>query len=263
MLFDNEIAKKTKNILFLKIQNDGFDLGAQRREHNKNDLPVALKVIKKYKQALKDGGDFEFSEGEKEITHLVAKDKIAESGDYNLSGDRYKEVINFANRKWPMVEVDEVADIGSGNSAPQDKELFKNGKYPFFRTSDVGTVHISDNLFDSRDKLNDAGIKGLKLFPKNTILFPKSGASTFLNHRAMLGIDGYVSNHLATITPNENKILPKFLFNLLKSIDAKTLTNDQNYPSLKTSEIAKIKIPLPPIDVQKKSLSRLKINSKQ
>ena len=31
LLFDNEIAKKTKNILFLKIQNDGYDLGAQRR----------------------------------------------------------------------------------------------------------------------------------------------------------------------------------------------------------------------------------------
>jgi len=256
LLFDNEISKKTKNFLFLKIQNDGFDLGAQRREHNKNDLPLALEIIKKYKSALNDK-DFEFSDTEKQVAHLVSKEKIIATGDYNLSGDRYREVINFANQKWPMVEVNEVADIGSGNSAPQDKELFKNGKYPFFRTSDVGAVHISDNLFDSRDKLNDAGIKGLKLFPKNTILFPKSGASTFLNHRAMLGIDGYVSSHLATITPNKNKILPKFLFNLLKRIDAKTLTNDQNYPSLKTSEIAKIKIPLPPIEVQEKIVEQV------
>ena len=46
LLFDNEISKKTKNFLFLKIQNDGFDLGAQRREHSKNDLPLALEIIK-------------------------------------------------------------------------------------------------------------------------------------------------------------------------------------------------------------------------
>lgn len=256
LLFDNEISKKTKNFLFLKIQNDGFDLGAQRREHNKNDLPLALEIIKKYKSGSNEK-NFEFNEDEKQVAHFVVKEKIISTGDYNLSGDRYKEVINFANQKWPMVEVNEVADIGSGNSAPQDKELFKNGKYLFFRTSDVGAVHISDNLFDSRDKLNDAGIKGLKLFPKNTILFPKSGASTFLNHRAMLGIDGYVSSHLATITPNENKILPKLLFNLLKKIDAKTLTNDQNYPSLKTLEIAKIKIPLPPIEVQEKIVEQI------
>jgi type I restriction enzyme M protein len=33
------------------------------------------------------------------------KRKIAESGDYNLSGDRYIEAIHFANQKWPMVEL--------------------------------------------------------------------------------------------------------------------------------------------------------------
>lgn len=156
----------------------------------------------------------------------------------------------------------EVAEIGTGNPAPQNKELFKNGKYHFFRTSDVGSVHLSDNLMDSRDKLNEVGTKGLKLFPKNTILFPKSGASTFLNHRAMLGVEGYVSSHLATIVPNENKILPKFLFNLSTKIDAKTLTNDQNYPSLKTSEIAKIKIPLPPLEVQKQLVAEMEEQEK-
>ncbi|MDX9913945.1 MAG: N-6 DNA methylase [Candidatus Moranbacteria bacterium] len=259
LLFDNEISKKTKNFLFLKIQNDGFDLGAQRREHNKNDLPLALEVIKKYKLTFSDKN---FSEEEKQIAYIVAKEKIAETGDYNLSGERYKEIIHFANQKWEIVELNKIADIGSGNSAPQDKELFKNGKHVFFRTSDVAAVHICDNLFDSRDKLTDAGAKGLKLFPKNTILFPKSGASTFLNHRAMIGIDGYVSSHLATITPNENKILPKFLFNLLKRIDAKKLTNDQNYPSLKTSEIAKIKIPLPPMEVQKEIVEQIEVKQK-
>ena len=254
LLFDNEISKKTKNFLFVKIQNDGFDLGAQRRENGKNDLPLALEIIKKYKSSLDDK---KFSKNEKQIAHIVAKEKIIATGDYNLSGERYKEIVNFVNQKWEMVELNEVADIGSGNSAPQDKELFKNGKYPFFRTSDVGMVHITDNLAISRDKLNEDGIKGLKLFPKNTILFPKSGASTFLNHRAMLGVDGYVSSHLATITPNENMVLPKFLFGLLKMIDAKTLTNDQNYPSLKTSEIGKIKIPLPPIEVQKEIVEQI------
>jgi len=262
LLFDNGLAKTAQDILFLKISNDGYDLGAQRREIDKNDLPLALEIIKEYKAALKEGKKFELNEIQREIAHLVAKDKIAESGDYNLSGDRYREVVNFANQKWPVVELKEIADIGAGNSAPQDKELFKDGKYPFFRTSDVGVVHISDNLMDSRDKLNEAGIKGLRLFPKNTILFPKSGASTFLNHRVMLGVDGYVSSHLATIVPNENKILPKFLFKLLTKIDAKTLTNDQNYPSLKTSEIAKIKIPLPPLEVQKEIVEQIEVKQK-
>jgi len=54
LLFDNGLAKKTKNILFLKIQNDGYDLGAQRRKIDKNDLPQALEIIKEYKTALKE-----------------------------------------------------------------------------------------------------------------------------------------------------------------------------------------------------------------
>jgi type I restriction enzyme M protein len=257
LFMDKKLAKQTDKILFVKIENDGFDLGAQRREIDKNDLPLATDVMNFYKNNIRENKNLELPEGYLKIANVIPKQKIINLGDYNLTGDRYKEVVNFANQKWPMVELKEIADIGSGNSAPQDKELFNDGKYPFFRTSDVGVVHISDNLMDSRDRLNEVGIKGLKLFPKNTILFPKSGASTFLNHRAMLGIDGYVSSHLATITPNENKIIPKFLFNLLKNIDAKSLTNDQNYPSLKTLEIAKIKLPLPPLEVQKQIVQEI------
>jgi type I restriction enzyme M protein len=257
LFFNNAIAKQTKEILFVKVENDGFDLGAQRRPIDKNDLPTRLELLKKYKKAVQENKKFNLSKDEEKFASVVKKEKIAENGDYNLAADHYLVSIDYTNAKWPMVALGEIASIGAGNSAPQEKDLFKNGQYRFFRTSDVGIVHISDNLMSSRDKLNEKGTKGLKLFPKNTILFPKSGASTFLNHRAMLGIEGYVSSHLATIIPNENKILPIFLFNLLKEIDAKSLTNDQNYPSLKTSEIAKIKIPLPPIEIQKEIVTEL------
>ncbi len=159
---------------------------------------------------------------------------------------------------WPMVELGDVADIGSGNSAPQNKNLFKNGSYPFCRTSDIGKVHISDDFKEIHDFLNNEGIKGLKLFKKNTILIPKSGASTFLNHRALLGRDSYVSSHLATIYANQKIIIPKLLFHLLCFIDTKNLTSEQNYPSLKLPQIKKIKIPLPPLAVQKEIVAFMK-----
>ncbi len=257
LFFNNTIAKQTKEVLFVKVENDGFDLGAQRKPIDKNDLPTRLDLLNKYRKAVQENKKFSLNKGEEVFASVIKKETIAENGDYNLSADHYLVATDYSKVKWPMVELKEITSIGAGNSAPQEKTLFENGKNLFFRTSDVGAVHISDNLMSSRDKLNEKGIKGLKLFPKNTILFPKSGASTFLNHRAMLGIEGYVSSHLATIIPNENKILPKFLFNLLKGVDAKSLTNDQNYPSLKTSEIAKIQIPLPPLEVQKEIVEEL------
>jgi len=94
----------------LKIQNDGYDLGAQRRKIDKNDLPQALEIIKEYKTALKENKKIKLNEKQGKIAHLVAKEKIAESGDYNLSGDRYIETVNFANQKWPLVELEEVLD---------------------------------------------------------------------------------------------------------------------------------------------------------
>src|SRR5687767_1587858 len=99
---------------------------------------------------------------------------------------------------WPAKSLGEIAAIGAGNSAPQDKKLFEAGTNPFFRTSDVGRVRFGE-LNDASDYLNEHGTKGLRQYPKGTILFPKSGASTFLNHRVIIGVEGYVSSHLATI----------------------------------------------------------------
>ena len=81
LFFDKKRAKSQKEILFVDVQNDGYDLGATRRENDKNDLPEAFKVLKSYSQGkrLKSA-----------IAHYVRKTKIAERGDYNLTGSRYK-----------------------------------------------------------------------------------------------------------------------------------------------------------------------------
>jgi len=255
-LLDKTLAKKTNNILFVKIDNDGFDLGAQRRAIDKNDLTACLPLLQQYKQALQSGKPFL---SDNKNVFLVDKETIAAKDDYNLSIDRYRVNENVKQSKFEMVRLGDVCDIGAGNSAPQGENYFKNGVVPFFRTSDVGEIHISSNLLNTRDKVTAEAIKvyGLKLFPKGTILFPKSGASVFLNHRVMIGFDGYVSSHLATINANQNRLVQSFLFYLLCQIDAKKLTEDQNYPSLRLSDISNIEIPLPPLSVQQQIVAKI------
>lgn len=264
LFFDNEVAKKTKDLLFVKVTNDGYDLGAQRRKIEKDDLGDAGVILKGFRTYVINGENQETIESYINGSgkgFIVSKEKISETGDYNLSADRYK-VIELKNEKYPIVELGDVANISSGDSAPQEPDLFKDGTFPFFRTSDVGNVHLSDNLISTRDYLNEEGVKRLKLFKKGTILFPKSGASTFLNHRVMMGVDGYVSSHLATIKANNEKVLDKFIYYLLVKIDAKSLTPDQAYPSLKISDVSKIKIPLPPLDVQKEIVEQIEVKQK-
>jgi len=159
--------------------------------------------------------------------------------------------------KYLTKKLGEVCDVSSGNSAPQKKALFEGGNLPFFRTSDVGAAHISRNLCKTRDYMNEDGIKGMSLYEKGTILFPKSGASTFLNHRVIMGCDGYVSSHLATIWADKNIIDENYLFDFLLTVDAKKIGANSSYPSLKVSDIGKIEIPLPPLSEQKKIVAKL------
>ena len=155
-----------------------------------------------------------------------------------------------------VLRLGEFAQVGAGNSAPQNEALFKGGTLPFVRTSDVGAIHIG-SIESSRDLLTPEGAKGLKLFPAGTILFPKSGASTFLNHRVILGSSAYVSSHLATIKVSNDLALDRFIFYFLQTIDSRDLCQDQAYPSLNRDQIAGIKIPLPSLEEQKEVVEKL------
>ena len=74
---------------------------------------------------------------------------------------------------------------------------------------------------------------------------PKSGASTFLNHRVILGTDGYVSSHLATIKTDEKILNNNYLFYFLQEIKAQDLIQDHKYPSLNLPVIGGIEISYP------------------
>lgn len=152
---------------------------------------------------------------------------------------------------WQTRHLGEVAKVGAGNPAPQDEALFKDGTVPFFRTADAGGVRFGD-IYEAEDYLNDKGAKGLRRYGRGTILLPKSGASTFLNHRVMLGVEGCVSSHLATIVADEKQAHPRFLLYFLSTIVAQDLVQDHAYPSLNLPTIAGIEVHLPSLPEQQR-----------
>ena len=98
LLLDKALAQKTDRIAFFKVENDGFGLGAQRREIAENDLPKVREELGKYLGRLRVGESVA-SDGvaepkvdyTTELGLIAEKEKIAAGGEYNLSGERYRD----------------------------------------------------------------------------------------------------------------------------------------------------------------------------
>ena len=96
LLLDKMLAKKTDRVAFFKVENDGYDLGAQRRPIEKNDLPRVQEEIAEYLSGLRGGESMptaRVAESKAEyrtnastaMPRLIAeKVKIAAGGEYNL-----------------------------------------------------------------------------------------------------------------------------------------------------------------------------------
>jgi len=248
LLMDKTLAKKTGEILFVKVSNDGFDLGAQRRPIDKNDLPQALKIVKAWKQAIGEGKGLELSEGDKAIAHIVSKKKIAESGDYNLSGDRYREVVSFANVEWPMVELGEVCEVISGQS-PQGKFYNENETgMPFYQgKADFGEIFIEPPRKWTAQVTKEAY--------KNDILMSVRAPVGPVNLATQTVCIG---RGLAAIRPNHS-LNYLFLFYLLMNQQdvIRRGSGGSTFESINHKQIRSLRIPLPPLEVQEKIVAEL------
>ena len=160
---------------------------------------------------------------------------------------------------WPLLSLDAIADVSAGNPAPQNPAHFSNDGHPFVRMQDVGRVHVSPNLTETVDRITDAAVRhgGLRLYPKGTLLVPKSGASVNLNHRAMLGLPAYVVSHLATIVPDSRRVDPSYLFHWSMVYDPRRQAQVTSLPSLPLSLIKTALVPLPPLDEQRRIVGLL------
>jgi len=75
LILDKRVHKQTDQVLFVKVQNDGFNLGAQRRAVVNSDLPEAKRLLRGWMVAP------DKFEGDGVVAQAVARERIATSGD--------------------------------------------------------------------------------------------------------------------------------------------------------------------------------------
>ena len=230
LLLDRTLAKKTDKILFVKIENDGYSLGAQRKELTTSDLPDATNFIKQYITAIRNN-DFSLIDFEHLPLNSIAveRNRITENGDYNLSGDRYKDSIAKKQSKFDLVELSEVCDLYQPQtiSASDFKE---NGEYKVFGANGVIGNYDKYNHEDSEVLITCRGATC------GTINFsePKS----------------WITGNAMVAKPIDNRINKRFLFHLLKASDLSSVITGAAQPQITRASLSPFKIPLPPITVQ-------------
>jgi type I restriction enzyme M protein len=235
---DKSLAKKTDKILFLKIENDGFDLGAQRRAVKGNDLPNALQRISDYKDRISFEKQSNF-ETETNIS-LIRREEISGSDDYNLSGERYKKLL-IINSDYPIVSLGETAEVIAGQS-PSGEYYNEDGVgMPFYQgKTGFGTMYLGVPQKWTTQVTKEA-IEGDILMSVRAPVGPVN----FATQQICIG------RGLAAIR-SKDIIHKKFLYYLLKSKEGTIKGNGGAvFDSISKAQIEDIKIPLPPLSIQK------------
>jgi len=158
--------------------------------------------------------------------------------------------------RWLLKSLGEVAQITAGDPAPQHSEDFAEDGVPFVRMQDVGKFGQTTCLAETKDHLSPSASAKLKRFPAGSILVPKSGASIRLNHRAILGIEAHVVSHLAVIVPFPS-LNAHFVYYWLCGTDLSSVAHQADLPSMKTSDLARLQLPVPPLAEQERIVKLL------
>src|SRR3989339_443391 len=166
LFLDKRIVKKSKDILFVKVESDGYNLGAQRREIKDNDIPLALEILQDYQKAVLEGVEPKLEKYERIIAHIVSKEKIKGTGEYNLSGDRYKESKVYDGHH-EIVELEEIAEVFNGITSPKE-EYHNEGKIKVIKVKDYDEYGVYYNK-DERGWLEE-DLETDKILQKGDIL---------------------------------------------------------------------------------------------
>ena len=262
LILDKVLAKKTDHIAFFKVENDGFDLGAQRREIDKNDLPQVAEELCEYLARLRVGEMVDDIQStpmaaesgaqyttDEPITHglIVEKSKVAEGGEYNLSGERYRRG-EVRLSQFPIVPLGEVAEVISGQSPPGKSYNDTGVGSPFYQgKTEFGQMFIGKPTKWTTDPRRFAEEGDILMSVRAPV-----GPVNLTTQRICIG------RGLAAIRPIRSRLLTTYIYYVLHSLESEiTGSTGSAFASINKSDIQRIQIPLPPLEVQREIVSEI------
>ena len=143
------------------------------------------------------------------------------------------------------IKLDKIVTISSGQNAPQDQNEYCLDGCTFIKVSNLDDI-IKDDDESRACKITVEAISNnkLKVVPKKSILFAKSGLSCVKNRVYLTKKETYVVNHLCILSNIIDSYAPKWLLYFIKSFNVTKLIKDESYPSISLRDIKNINVPI-------------------
>ena len=232
LILDKVLAGKGGSIAFFKVENDGYDLGDQRRPITENDLPQVQAELTEFLHRLRS--DAPTDDFQPTLGLVVDKARIPSNGEYVLSGEGYREH-KEQTTAYPLVQVGNIVQTVTPPSKIQKKDFGASGRFPIIDQSQSAIAGWTD---DESALIHSA--KSLVIFGDHTCTV-KLVSNPFAQ-----GADGI------KILQTDESLDPRYLFYTLQARPLKSEGYRRHFSKLK-----ELRIPLPPLEVQKEIVAEI------
>ncbi|MCO6409483.1 N-6 DNA methylase [Hoeflea alexandrii] len=257
LILDRAVAKASQHVAFFKIENDGFALGAQRKAVKGSQLAQVKAALGAWLLAARAGVGEEL---ESELGFAVSREELAEGGDYNLSGERYK-LATAEEHEIPRVRIAEVCTLNPPKKELSD--LLPETEVSFVPMADLNEWRIG---FEAKEvkTLAEVGASytyfanGDVLLAKVTPCFENGKAGIARNLRNGVG---FGSSEFYVLRPCEN-VLAEWVYRcvtheVFRAKAIPQMTGTGGLQRVPRSFVEGFEIPLPPIEVQREIVAEI------
>ncbi|MDP1708826.1 MAG: N-6 DNA methylase [Gammaproteobacteria bacterium] len=260
LILDKSLAKAADTIAFFKVENDGYGLGAQRRAIEKNDLPQVQAELAAYLHTLRTKAPTESILASASTAQIVPKEKLAANGDFNLSGERYREGA-ASNHSFPLVFLGEqtLFRVESGGTPKSDVEEYWGGGIPWATLVDLPATDFISEITATKRTISDKGLResSAKMIPANSVV---------VSTRATIGRIAINRVPIATnqgfknvVIEDSARAVPEFVALALTKLvpTMQAWATGGTFAEISKSKFCELQIPLPPLDVQKEIVAEI------
>ena len=250
LFLNKRLARKIDNVLFVRINADGFDLGDQRRPIPENDLPEAECIVKLWLTS-----DFNVSPTDTLAWKFACKVDLLRDRYVSLNPDRFFRNLEVVKSAHPMVRLGEICTFINGRAfKAQDWKTADSGGLPIVRIQNLKNGESTYNFFTGE-------VAPKNLIEAGELLFSWSGSKgTSFGAHLWKGPRAVLNQHIFKVQFDERRVTKQYLYYALNRSVAEieeNLHGGVGLVHITKGNLEAIEIPLPPLNEQRRIVAEI------